>query len=327
MTEDTLRHARTGDAEAFRALTEPYRRELRLHCYRIVGSVADAEDLVQDTLLAAWLGLEDFEGRSSVRTWLYRIATNRSLNALRASGRRPRREVPELTEPTRRGEPVWLQPYPDSMLELADLAPGPEARYEAREAIGLALITAVQRLPPRQRAVVVLCDVLGFRLADAAHVLETSATAVKGALQRARVTLSADKPALAEALAPGSARERELVGLFADALESGDTDAMVALLTDDAWLTMPPVPNEYQGRAAIRAFFADRARTWGAPPRVVPTRANGQPALGYYMPALPAAIARPRGLMVLTVAENGISAITRFGDTSVFPFFGLPRWL
>lgn len=332
MTGDTLARSRAGDEEAFRELTDPYRRELQLHCYRILGSVQDAEDLVQETLLAAWRGLERFEGRASVRNWLYRIATNRCLNALRDRGRRPR-EVPAMVEPpepTRSAEPVWLEPYPDVLLEgLADASASPEARYEAKEAVGLAFIVALQRLPPRQRAVLVLRDALGFRAAEVADMLGTGEAAVKGALQRARAALDA-RPASgdrAPAPAPNSARERELAGSFADAVERGDVQTVVSLLTDDAWLTMPPQPFEYQGLAPIARFLRDRADLRGRPLRLVPTRANGQPAFGCYLPSPPAAIARPYGLMVLTLAGERISAITWFGDSSVFRHFGLPRSL
>src|SRR5215217_2463677 len=193
-----LSRARAGDEQAFRALTEPYRRELQLHCYRIVGSVQDAEDLVQETLLAAWRGLGRFEGRSSVRAWLYRIATNRCLNALRARARRPQEAPPivEPPEPTRRTEPTWLEPYPDALLEgVADTSPEPATRYETREAIALAFVAALQHLPPRQRAVLVLRDVLGFAAAETAAMLDSSETSVKGALQRARATLDGRLPA------------------------------------------------------------------------------------------------------------------------------------
>jgi RNA polymerase sigma-70 factor (TIGR02960 family) len=332
VTERTLSRARAGDEEAFRELIDPYRGELQVHCYRILGSVQDAEDLLQETLLAAWRGLERFDGRASLRSWLYRIATNRCLNALRDRGRRPR-EVPAMAEPpepTRRSEPLWLEPYPDALLDtVADTSPGPEARYEFREAVGLAFVTALQRLPPQQRVVLVLRDVLGFRAAEVADMLETSEAAVKGALQRARATLETrlrdrDRE---RARPPRSPRERELVGRFADAVENGDVDGVVSLLTDDAWLTMPPQPFEYQGHAAIAGFLHDRAALRGAPLRLVPTRANGQPAFGCYLPDAHGAIARPYGLMVLTLDGDGISAITWFGDSRVFPHFRLPRTL
>lgn len=197
-TASTLARAQAGDQEAFRELTDPYRAELLAHCYQILGSVADAEDMLQETLLAAWRGLTGFEGRSSVRTWLHRIAVNGCLNALRDRSRRPR-EVPLMTqppEPTRLTAPVWIEPYPDVLLDgVPDAAPGPEARYDTKEAIELAFVTALQHLPPRQRAVLVLRDVLGYSAAEAAGMLDTTEASVKGALQRARAALQARLPA------------------------------------------------------------------------------------------------------------------------------------
>jgi RNA polymerase sigma-70 factor (TIGR02960 family) len=327
-----LDRARAGDGDAFRELTDPFRRELHLHCYRLLGSVQDAEDMVQETLLAAWRGLERFEGRASLRAWLYRIATNRCLNVLRGRRRRPK-EVPAMVEPpepTRLSEPLWLEPYPDVLLEdVADSAPGPQARYETREAVGLAFVTALQHLPPRQRAVLVLRDALGFSGPEVAGMLDTTDAAVKGALQRARATLDEHVSAaeLEGAPAPGSRRERELVGHFAAAVERGDVDAVVSLLTDDAWVRMPPQPYEYQGHREVAAFLRDRAIRRGAPLRLVPTRANGQPAFGCYLPDTQAAITRAYGLMVLTLQGERISAITWFGDLGLFPHFGLPRIL
>ena len=330
--EAALARARAGDEDAFRELTEPHRRELQVHCYRILGSVQDAEDLVQETLLAAWRGLGAFEGRSSVRAWLYRIATNRCLNALRDRARRPRevQTMGEAPEPTRRTEPIWLEPYPDVLLEgIPDRSPGPAARYEARETIELAFIVALQRLPPRQRAALVLRDVLGFRTAEVAGMLDTGEASVKGALQRARAAVEARLPAADRDRAPrpNSASERELVGRFADAVENGDVDGVVSLLTDDALLTMPPQPLEYQGLEPIAAFLRHRAELRDAPLRVVPTRANTQPAFGCYLPDPHAAIARPYGLIVVTLEGNAIAAITWFSDTGVFRHFGLPRTL
>jgi RNA polymerase sigma-70 factor (TIGR02960 family) len=327
-----LARARAGDEDAFGELTDPYRRELQLHCYRILGSVQDAEDLVQETLLAAWRGLEDFEGRSPVRAWLYRIATNRCLNALRDRARRPRevQVMVEQPEPTRRTEPIWLEPYPDVLLEdIPDRSPGPEARYEAREAVELAFISALQNLPPRQRAALVLRDVLGFRAAEVAEVLDAGQASVKGALQRARATLGGRLPApdRDRAPLPNSAGEREVVERFADAVENGDVDGVVSLLTDDALLTMPPQPLEYQGHEAIAAFLRHRAELRGAALRVVPTRANTQPAFGCYLPDPHAPIARPYGIIVVTLAGDAIAAITWFSDTAVFGHFGLPRTL
>ena len=337
MTEQALARARAGSEEAFRELTDAYRRELQLHCYRILGSVQDAEDLLQETLLAARRGLERFEGRSSVRAWLYRIATNRCLNALRDSGRRtreaalaPPRSRLEFPEATRRSEPVWLEPYPDILLEgIADRAADPHARYETREAVGLAFVTALQHLPPRQRAVLVLRDVLGLRAAEVAEILDSSQASVNSALLRARATLETrlgpgqrDRAPL-----PSSRHERELVGRFANAFENGDIERVVELLTGDAWLAMPPEPFEYQGRAAIAAFLHDRASLRTRNYRLIPTRANGQPAFGCYVRDPQAPIARAHGLIVLTLEGSHVSTMTRFLDNGVLPHFGLPRTL
>jgi RNA polymerase sigma-70 factor (TIGR02960 family) len=332
VTERTLARARAGDEAAFRELTDPYRRELRVHIYRIVGSAQDAEDLLQETLLAAWRGLDHFQGRASVRTWLYRIATNRSLDALRATRRRPQdlQRMTEVPEPTRRAEPVWLEPYPDVLLEgIPDEAPGPEARYETKEAIALAFIIGLQHLPPQQRAVLVLRDALGFRAGEVAEMLDISEPSVNSLLRRARAAFESRLPATGRERAPlpNSKLERDIVGRFADALEAGDVDAVVALLTDDAWLTMPPEPWEYQGPTAIAAFIRNREVHLGAHLRLVPTRANTQPAFGCYLPSPETGIARPRGVMVLTLVGDQISAITWFADSSVFPQFGLPRML
>jgi RNA polymerase sigma-70 factor (TIGR02960 family) len=331
LDEATLARACGGDEEAFRELTEPHRRELQLHCYRILGSLQDAEDAVQETLLAAWRSLEAFEARASVRTWLYRIATNRCLNALRAKSRRPQevQAMAQPLEPTRWTDPVWIEPYPDALLDIPEGSPGPAARYEVSESIELAFMVALQNLPPRQRAVLVLRDVLGFRTAEVAEILEAGEGSVKGALQRARAALKARLPAADRDRAPlpDSARERQLVTRFADAVQSGDIDDVVALLTDDALLTMPPQPLEYQGHEAIAAFLRHRAVLRGAPLRVVPTRANTQPAFGCYLPDARAAIARPYGLIVLTLRGDAVAAITWFADTGVFRHFGLPRTL
>jgi len=330
VTEQTLARARTGDEDAFRELTDPYRRELQLHIYRIVGGAQDAEDLLQETLLAAWRGLERFEERASVRTWLYRIATNRSLDALRARRRSDDPRMMQMPEPSRWNEPIWLEPYPDVLLEgIPDEAPGPEARYETREAIGLAFIVGLQHLPPQQRAVLVLRDVLGYRAAEAAAMLETSEASVNSLLRRARAAFESRLPASRRERAPlpNSKREREIVGRFADAVEAGDVDGMVALLTDDAWLTMPPLPQAYQGPGAIGPFLRANEERRGTPLRLVPTRANTQPAFGGYLPVPETGTARAHGLFILTLEGSEVSAITWFADTSVFPQFGLPRVL
>jgi RNA polymerase sigma-70 factor (ECF subfamily) len=334
-TQTTLERARAGDPEAFRELTERYRRELQVHCYRILGSVQDAEDLVQETLLAAWRGLDGYQGRASVRAWLYRIATNRCLNALRDAGRRPQPREPGpppsgVPEPTRRAEAVWYEPYPDALLaDLPDSAPGPEARYETREALALSFTAGLQRLPPRQRAVLVLRDVLGFRAAEVAELLDSSGVSVNSALQRARAALDGRIPGpdRDRAPLPRSPRERALAGRFVDALERSDVDGLVALLTDDARLTMPPEPLEYEGRAAIARFYGALPWWGGRALRLVPTRANGQPAFGSYLREPGEAVAHAYGLVVLTLRDDGIRAITRFGDNALLPLFGLPRIL
>ncbi|HYK33167.1 MAG TPA: sigma-70 family RNA polymerase sigma factor [Streptosporangiaceae bacterium] len=333
VTATTLALAKSGDGDAFSELTDPYRRELQLHCYRILGSVQDAEDILQETLLAAWRGLDGFEERSSVRAWLYKIATNRCLNWLRDSGRRPQPApvypgpAAGWPAPTRRVEPLWLEPYPDSLVDdVPDASPGPEARYETREALGLAFVTGLAQLPPRQRAVLVLRDVLGFRSAEAADMLDSSETSVNSALQRARAALSIQLPGDREgAPLPRSPRERAVVGRFVDAFESADVERLVELLADDAWLSMPPEPVEYQGRAAIAEFYSSRG-WWGVQPvKLVATRANNQPAFGYYLRgATP--ILRLHGLVVLTLEGDKIARITRFRDTAA-PAFGLPRTL
>ena len=326
MTEQTLARARSGDEDAFRELTDPFRRELQLHVYRIVGSTQDAEDLLQDTLLAAWRGLEQFEGRASLRAWLYRIATNRSLDALRASRRRPEdQRATQLPEPTRWNEPLRLEPYPDALLDgIPDEAPGPEARYETREAIALAFIVGLQHLPAQQRAVLVLRDVLGYRAGEVAGMLETSEASVNSLLRRARAAFESRLPAAGRERAPlpSSRIERDVVGRFAEAVETGDIDGMVALLTDDAWLTMPPLPHAYQGHEPIGAFLRGAAARRGVPLRMIPTRANTQPAFGCYLPG-PEGPAGAFSLFVLTLEAGQISAITWFGDSSVFPHFGL----
>ena len=324
MEQTTLQRARDGDERAFRELTDPYRRELQVHCYRMLGSLTDAEDLLQETLLAAWRGLADFQERASVRSWLYRIATNRCLNALRGAGRRiPTEPVPPFQppEPSRRGEITWLQPYPDALLEaIADPTPGPEARYKATEAVELAFVAGLQRMPPRQAAALVLRDVLGFATDEVAGMLGSSHTAVKGALQRARAAL--DHARAGQAPRPGSATEHDLARRFADAYLAADLARIVALLTDDAWLSMPPAPHEYHGLEAIAAFlWASFAYRGDRRVHLLPTRANTQPAFGSYLTD-PAGIAA--GLFVLTMAGDRIQAITRFHLDALYPRFGLP---
>jgi len=318
----------------FEALTETLRGELQVHCYRIVGSVQDAEDLVQETLVAAWRGLERFEGRASLRSWMYRIATNRCLNHLRDRGRRlpelpaPVEPVPMPPEPSRMREPVWLEPYPDVLLEgVADRGLQPDARYEQREAIGLAFMVALQRLPPRQRAVLVLRDVLGFRAAEVAGMLDTTEIAVNGLLHRARRAMD-HPPALADAPLPGSPEERALVARFATAFQAGDVPGVIALLTDDALMTMPPEAAEYVGPQAIGGFLSTVPASGALQRfRLIPTRANGQPAFGCYLKDPHTPIAHAYGLMVLTLRGDRVAGLAGFADTSVFAAFGLPRTL
>jgi len=329
---DVMSRARAGDGDAFRELTEPYRRELQVHCYRMLGSVQDAEDAVQDTLLAAWQGLGGFQERASLRTWLYRIATNRCLNALRAASRRPAREwdIPgvEPPEPTRLGEVVWLEPYPDTLLDGGiSVPPGPEARYEQAETISLAFVTALQLLPPRQVAVLILRDVLGFHASEVAGMLDSTTGSVNSALKRARASLQQRLAAVAGREPPpaaGSPAEEALVARFSSAWESADLDALVALLTDDVFMSMPPLPLEYEGRDVVVRFCGglfDGGRRFD----LVPARANGQPAFGAYL-RVPAGIRHGVGLYVLTLTGDRICAMTRFDD-SVLPSFGLPRSL
>lgn len=323
VTGELIARAQAGDAAAFRAVTEPYRAELQVHCYRMLGSLQDAEDALQDTMLAAWQGLSGFAGRASIRTWLYRIATNRCLNARRAASRRRAREwdVPGVVppEPTRLGEIVWLQPYPDALLP-GDA--GPETRYERREAISLAFITAVQALPPRQVAVLLLRDVLGFHAAEVAEMLDTTVDSVTSALRRARASMP--RPVGDRAPAPHSSTEDVIVAQFVHAWESANVAALVELLTDDAFIAMPPMPFEYQGRDLVGRFCAG---IFGAGRRfdLVPTRANGSPAFGAYLRG-PGGVSHGTGLYGLTLAGDRISAMTRF-DNVVLPWFGLPRSL
>jgi RNA polymerase sigma-70 factor (ECF subfamily) len=325
---------RSGDTAAFEAQSEALRRELQVHCYRIVGSVQDAEDLVQETLVAAWRGLDGFEGRASLRSWLYRIATNRRLNHVRDRGRRlpelpaPVEPSPMPPEPSRMREPVWLEPYPDFLLEgVADRGQEPDARYEQREAIGLAFMVALQRLPPRQRAVLVLRDVFGFRAAEVAEMLEATEIAVNRLLHRARRAMDHDGT-LAEAPLPDSPEERALVARFATAFQSGDVPGVVALLTGDALMTMPPEAAEYIGPEAIGRFLSTVPAAGALERfRLVPTRANGQPAFGCYLTDPHTPIAHAYGLMVLTLRGDRVAGLAGFADSAVFAAFGLPRVL
>jgi RNA polymerase sigma-70 factor (TIGR02960 family) len=333
VTADLLVRARAGDGDAFRELTEPHRRELLVHCYRMLGSFQDAEDALQDALLAAWQGIGGFaEERASIRTWLYKIVTNRCLNALRSASRRPAKgwDLPRIEppEPTRLGEVVWLEPYPDALLEGAISVPaGPEARYEQTEAISLAFVTALQTLPPRQIAVLILRDVLGFHASEVAGMLDSTVESVNSALKRARASLRHQrlpKGASQPPPAAGSPAEDAIVAKFVRAWESADLDALVALLTDDVFVSMPPMPFEYESRDVVARFCGS---LFGAGRRfhLIPTRANGQPAFGAYLRA-PDGARHGTGLYVLTLAGDRICAMTRF-ENSVLPWFGLPRSL
>jgi RNA polymerase sigma-70 factor (ECF subfamily) len=294
----------------------------------MLGSLQDAEDALQDTLLAAWQGFGGFQGRASLRSWLYRIATNTCLNARRSAGRRPAKEwdVPDVEppEPTRLGHVVWLEPCPDALVEGAiDVPLGPEARYEATESISLAFVTALQALPPRQLAVLILRDVLGFHASEVADMLGSTVESVNSALKRARAGLRRRPP---EAAGPppqsGTRSEDAIVGRFVRAYSSADVDALVALLTEDVFISMPPMPFEYEGRDLVGRFCASLFRA-GRRFDLVQTRANGQPAFGAYLRA-PNGVHHGTGLLVLTLTDDRICAMTRF-DKSVLPWFGLPR--
>jgi RNA polymerase sigma-70 factor (ECF subfamily) len=296
----------------------------------MLGSLQDAEDALQDTLMAAWQGFEGFEERALLRTWLYRIATNQCLNARRSASRHPAKEwnVPnvEPPEPTRLGEIVWLEPYPDAILGGAvDVPLGPEARYEQKESISLAFVTALQVLPPRQVAVLVLRDVLGFHAKEVADMLDATVESVNSALKRARASLERRRSPGADLEpppSPNSASEDDLVAKFVRAWESADLDALVTLLTDDVHVSMPPMSFEYEGRDLVTRFCASIFSA-GRRFDLVPTRANGQPAFGAYLRG-PNGISHGMGLYVLTLAGDHICTMTRFENT-VLPWFGLPR--
>jgi RNA polymerase sigma-70 factor (ECF subfamily) len=334
VTADLIGRVKAGDEHAFRQLIGPYQGELQLHCYRILGSAQDAEDALQETLLAAWRGLAGFEGRSSVRTWLYRVATSCCLKALRSASRRPPVNSPppgeDPPEPNGVVEVAWLQPYPDILLEgLPDATPGPEARYDATEAISLAFITALQALPPRQRAALILRDVLGFPTSQVAGILGSSEDSAASALKRARATMRHRFPSRTPRqppARPGSPDERDLVERFTRAYQAGDVTAVVALLTEDISLTMPPFGMEYQGRDLVARFLAATGLRPGRRSRLIPTRANGQPAFGLYVLDPQTGISHAAGLLVLTLTGDKVCEMTGF-DTSPLPHFGLPRTL
>ncbi|HVL24654.1 MAG TPA: sigma-70 family RNA polymerase sigma factor [Thermomicrobiales bacterium] len=341
MTErqDALQAARRGDAGAFEALVAPYRGELLAHCYRMLGSMADAEDALQEALLGAWRGLAGFEGRASVRTWLYRITTNA---CIRVGERRPRRllsidRFPATTDPWQVGEfiddPGWLEPCPGSLAATSTASANPEARYEARESVELAFVAALQHLPATQRAVLILREVLAFPAAEVADLLDTSVAAVNSALQRARETVRqrlGGRSQHATLRDLGERRQRELVGAFVGAWERADIPAILALLVEDARFTMPPLPAWFDGREAIRHFLEERM--FATPWRFVPTSANGQLAFAAYQwrpgeagePEPADATFRLSAINVLTLRGDRIAEICGFLDRGVFPHFGFP---
>jgi RNA polymerase sigma-70 factor, ECF subfamily len=328
--------AKRGDQAAFTDLTEPYRREIQLHCYRMLGSLYDAEDHVQETFLRAWRGLQQFEGRASFKNWLYRIATNACLNTL-ARRQGTFRALPERlgppTEQPPEGEPsidsAWLEPYPDAALEgIADAAPGPEARYELRESVQLAFIAAIHYLPPRQRAVLLLRDVLGWSTAETASMLDASVASTNSALQRARATLHTRLPNGRPSRQPRpDDRQRALLDRYVRAWERADLDDFAALLREDAVFSMPPWPQWYRGRAAIRDFFTWSWRITGGYFRLMPTAANRQPAFALYCRDPDGRDCRPHGIWLLTLDDGGIAGLTAFFEPRLFTAFALPAAL
>jgi RNA polymerase sigma-70 factor (ECF subfamily) len=316
-----LAAARGGDEDAYRRLVEPRHAELHAHCYRMLGSVHDAEDALQDALLRAWRGMSRFEGRSSLRSWLYRIATNTCLDVI---ARRPKRVLPIDYGPAADphdgpGEPlvesVWVEPYPDEKLGLEVGLARPEARYEQRESVELAFIVALQHLPARQRAVLILRDVLGFSAREVARLLDTTAASVNSALQRARTAVDERLPEQSQQAtlrALGDDALREIVNGYVDAWERGDVDAVVGMLTEDAAFAMPPLASWFRGLDAIKVFLAGWPLSGQWRWRVVRTRANGQPALGYYSWDADEETFRPFALNVLTLRGARIVEVTAF---------------
>ncbi|MGH3076839.1 MAG: sigma-70 family RNA polymerase sigma factor [Gaiellaceae bacterium] len=329
---ELLAAARDGDEDAFARLVEPHRRELHAHCYRMLGSVHDAEDALQDALLRAWRGMSAFQGRSSFRTWLYRVATNACLDAI---ARRSNRMLPIDYGPAAdphdgAGEPLasslWIEPYPDTMVGLEDGYSGPEARYEQREAVELAFVAALQHLPARQRAVLVLREVLGFSAREVAETLETTVASVNSALQRARAAVEKRLPERSQQATMrslGDDRVRELVERFADALGAGDVDAILRLLTEDVTFSMPPYAHWCRGREAIGDSWLMPGRPL-AHLRYLPTRASGQVAVAAYVLEKDEGSFVPLALDVLTLDGARVAGITAFRTPEVFVDLGLP---
>jgi RNA polymerase sigma-70 factor (TIGR02960 family) len=323
--------ARSGDATAFAELVAPHRRELHVHCYRMLGSFDDADDALQETLVAAWRGLAGFQARASVRTWLYRIATNTCLNLARKAARRPQMTQPlpsTAPAPTGSNDVTWLQPYPDTLLDsLPDQDPGPEARAEQNEAVSLAFIAALQLLSPRARAVLILRDVLGFTAREAAGTLGSTEQAIAMTLSRARTTLREHtQPPEAPQARAGTAAQHKMARRLAAALAAHDIDAVVNLLAEDIQIAMPPLPAVWQGRERAAEFLTEVAFRLVPQARFVPTRANRQPALAVYTRDQASGLWRGSGLLVLTLRGDHIAAITRFESHTLDPF-GLPRIL
>ena len=319
MDETMLGLARSGDGDAFAQLVEPYRRELLVHCYRTLGSLQDAEDVLQEVLMSAWRALDRFDGRA-LRPWLYRIATNRCLNHVRDASRRPVASPHPGAGAAVAGiggaeDPWWLE----------TVETGPEARYDARESVALSFIAGLQHLPAQQRAVLVLRDVLGFPAAEVADMLGTTSASVNSALIRARGGVRPNRSPETVPLAR-SAQEVAVVERFVDAFQSGDARRVVEVLTDDARLSMPPEPYECTGADAVADYLRARG-FWGPQLSLVGTRANGQPAFGYYLPEPSGPGSRLTGLVVLTLAEDRIAAVTRFGIAGISDRFGLPARL
>jgi len=331
---DLLEAARRGDQDAFAGLVDPYRAQLRAHCYRMLGSLPDADDALQETLLRAWRGLARFEGRSSLRSWLYTIATNASLRAIE---KRPRRVLPvdygPAVDPHDRpaealAEPVWLDPFPDAELGLESDLLGPDARYDQREGIELAFTAALQYLPARQRAVLILRDVLGFSARETAEALETTSVSVDSALQRAHRTIDERVPARSQQQtlrSLGDRQVRDMVNRFARAWETHDIQGLVAMLSEDARMTMPPQPSWYQGRDAIEAFLGLWPLAPGKNFRLVPTAASGQAALAAYMRNEERGVFEPESIVVLTLRGDSIVEITAFRTPDLLARFGLPE--